>query len=141
MGGVCGHLGAARVRRRPRGEQGYSVVEAVITVPVMLGLTMLVVQYALLWHGRHVAEAAAQDGLRAARGFGATAAIGEREAADYLGQVAPRLLLQPTVQVERTATVVTVRVRAGVLSVVPGGGFTVEESAVGPVERFVGSRP
>lgn len=141
MGALRGHLATAWVRRRTRGERGYSVVEAVFTVPVMLGLTMLVVQYALLWHGRHVAEAAAQDGLRAARGFGATAVMGERDATDYLAQVAPRLLLQPTVQVDRTATVVTVRVRARVLSVIPGGGFAVEESAAGPVERFVGSGP
>jgi len=126
------------VRRSRSGDGGYSIVEAVITLPVMLALTMLVVQYALLWHGRHVAEAAAQDGLRAARGFGATAVMGERDAADYLGQVAPRLLLQPTVQADRTATVVTVRVRARVLSVIPFGGFAIEESASGPVERFVG---
>jgi len=133
-----GRLGTASVRRRVHGERGYSIVEAVITVPVMLGLTMLVVQSALLWHGRHVAEAAAQDGLRAARGFGATAAMGERDATDYLGQVAPRLLLQPSVEADRTATVVTVRVRARVLSVVPFGGFDIEETVAGPVERFVG---
>lgn len=126
--------------RRAGGDRGYSIVEAVITLPVMLGLTMLVVQYALLWHGRHVAEAAAQDGLRAARAFGATAAMGERDATDYLREVAPRLLLQPTVQAQRTATVATVRVQARVLSVIPFGGFDIEESVAGPVERFVGPR-
>jgi hypothetical protein len=48
------------------------VLEAVIVLPAMIVLAMLVIQYALLWHGRHVAQAAAQTGLRVARGFEAT---------------------------------------------------------------------
>lgn len=132
-------LGAARARavRRLRGDDGYSVVEVVITFPVLILLVMLVVQFALLWHARHVAEAAAQDGLRSARGYASTAELGQQDAQSYLAQVAPRLLLQPTVEVQRTPTTVTVRVHAGVLSIVPLG-LNVDETAVGPVERFVG---
>ena len=118
-------------------DAGYSVLETAITFPVLLLLVMLVVQYALLWHGRHVAEAAAQDGLRSARAFGATAELGQRDAQSYLRQVAPHLLSRPEVQVDRTQTTVTVRVRAQVLSIVPLG-LTVDETAAGPVERFVG---
>ena len=122
---------------RQRGDDGYSPVEAAIVFPVLLFVVFLVVQYALLWHGRHVAEAAAQGALRTARGYQSTAALGEQDARSYLAQVSPRLLLQPQVQVDRTATTVTVRVRADVLSIV-GTRLSVEETAVGPVERYVG---
>jgi len=123
---------------RLRGDDdGYSIVEVVITFPVLMLLVMLVVQFALLWHARHVAEAAAQDGLRSARGYSSTAELGRQDAQSYLAQVAPRLLLAPTVDVQRTPTTVTVRVHAGVLSIVPLG-LGVDETAVGPVERFVG---
>lgn len=133
-------LAAARTRkavRGSRGDGGYSVVEVVITFPVLMLLFMGVIQFALLWHGRHVAEAAAQGGLHGARAYTATADMGRQDAEAYLNQVAPNLLRQPQVQVNRTDTTVTVTVRAAVLSIVPLG-LTVEESAVGPVERYVG---
>lgn len=112
-------------------------MEAVITLPVVIVLTMFVVQYALLWHGRNVAEAAAQDGLRTARSYQATPAMGQRAALDYLNQVAPKLLTSPHVQVDRTPTSVTVHVRAHVLSLLGFAGLAVTETAAGPVERFV----
>jgi Flp pilus assembly protein TadG len=133
---------SARRRRRPPGarqygDDGYSIVEAVITLPVMIVLTMFVVQYALLWHGRNVAEAAAQDGLRAARSYQSSAAMGQQAALSYLSQVAPKLLTSPQVQVDRTATSVRVRVRAHVSSMLGFISLSVDESASGPVEAFV----
>ena len=122
---------------RLRGDDGYNVVEVAITFPVLMLLVMAVVQFALLWHARHVAEAAAQNGLRSARGYASTAQLGQQDAQSYLAQVAPRLLLAPTVDVQRTPTTVTVRVHADVLSIVPLG-LRVDETAIGPVERFVG---
>jgi Flp pilus assembly protein TadG len=113
------------------------VVEAVITLPVLIMMVMFVVQYALLWHGRHVAEAAARDGLRDARGYQSSAAAGEQTAADYLRQVAPNLLTEAQVNAERTDTTVTITVRAKVLSILPFGDFSVTETVAGPVERFV----
>lgn len=127
-------LVARRLRDR---DGGFSPIEAAIVFPVLVFMVMLVVQLALLWHGRNVAEAAAQDGLRSARGYQSTAALGQRDAEDYLRQVAPNLLPAPQVSVERTDTTVTVRVRAAVLSIVPLG-LAVDETAAGPVERFVG---
>lgn len=112
-------------------------------LPTVILLSLLVVQWALIWHGRHVAEAAAQNGLRTARGYDATAADGQTAASRYLSAVAPNLLKSPQVDVTRTATTATVQVRARVLAVVPGltvimsGGTSIEEHASGPVERFV----
>lgn len=128
---------AGALRRGSRGDGGYSVVEVVITFPVLMMMVMGVIQFALLWHGRHVAEAAAQGGLHSARAYSATADAGRLDTEAYLQQVAPNLLREPQVQVSRTSTTVTVTVRATVLSVVPLG-LTVEETAVGPVERYVG---
>jgi Flp pilus assembly protein TadG len=119
------------------GEGGYSTIEAVITLPAMILMTLLVVQYALLWHGRHVADAAAQNALRAARSYESTAEAGQDAATAYLAQVAPNLLTAPSVTATRTATTVTVQVRAKLLSVVPLTDFDVAADAAGPVERFV----
>jgi Flp pilus assembly protein TadG len=132
-----GKLRCSSSHRCARADDGYSVVEASITLPVLILLTMLVVQWALVWHGRHVAEAAAQDGLRAARGYQATAGNGQNAAKNYVQAVAPRLLISPRVDVTRTATTVTVHVHASVLSVLPGSGFEVDGTAAAPVERFV----
>jgi Flp pilus assembly protein TadG len=123
-------------RSRPS-DDGYSIVEAAITLPVIIVMTMLVVQYALLWHGRHVAESAARDGMEAARGFDASPEAGQTAARSFLTDVAPNLLTRPDVIVTRTPTTVRVLVTAHVLRVVPFGAFTVSESAQGPIEQFV----
>jgi len=112
------------------------VVEAAITLPALILFTMLVVQWALIWHGRHVVEGAVQDGVRAARGYQATATSGQQSAEAYLHAVAPRLLTSSRVEVTRSATTVTVRIHASVLSVIPFGGAQVDQVGTGPVERF-----
>jgi Flp pilus assembly protein TadG len=128
-----------RLRPAPgRGDdRGYSIVEAAITLPVVVLLTMLVVQYALLWHGRHVAQGAAAEGVRAGRGYLSSAAAGQARAERYLHALAPRLLTGSSVAATRDATTVDVHVRARVLRVIPFGSYEVQESARGPVERFV----
>ncbi len=141
MVAVMQPVGASRRRRSCRGrwraDCGYGILEVVITFPVLILMVGGVVQFALLWHGRNVAEAAAQGGLRSARGYASTAELGQQDARSYLSQVAPNLLQNPDVQVDRTLTTVTVTVRADVLSIVPLG-LTVRETVAGPVERFVG---
>ena len=127
----------ACARRGCHADGGYSVVAAAITLPALILFTMLVVQWALIWHGRHVAEAAVQDGIRAARGYQSTAASGQQSAQAYLNAVAPNLLTSPSVTTSRTATTVTVQVHARLLSVVPFADFDVTQTAAGPVERFV----
>jgi len=122
--------------RRDHTDSGYGIVEAVVVFPAVLAMLFLIVQFALLWHGRHVAEAAAQAALRSAAGYQSTAALGERDARAYLHQVAPKLLTAQDVHVHRTATGVTVQVRANVVSLF-GMHLSVSETAAGPVERYV----
>jgi len=124
------------IRGTCSGDGGYSVVETAIVWPVFFALILLVVQFSLLWHARHVAEAAARDGLEAARGLDGSSARGQAAATGYLDDVAPRLLTGPTVDVTRTATTVRVQVRAHVLRVIPGWDLTVAETVSGPVEQF-----
>ena len=73
-------------------EAGYNPLEAAIITPIIIVFTMLIVQFALLWHGRHVAEAAAQAAARSAAAYTSTAALGQADGASYLAQVAPHLL-------------------------------------------------
>ena len=135
-----------RARARARAafdarEAGFSTLEAVVVIPVVVIITMLVIQYVMLWHARNLAQAAAQNGLRVARGYQATAAQGQASAAQYLDTVAGNLLHNRHVDAQRGATTVEVTVHASVLSVVPFGSYTVDESASGPVERYVDSPP
>ena len=117
-------------------DHGYNVIEAAIVVPILVVMTLLVVQMALLWHGRHVAEAAAQAAARSAAGYNSSADVGRSDGASYLAQVAPNLLQSPSVSVARNGRTVTVTVTAKVLAVIPFADFTVTEGAQAPVEAF-----
>ena len=117
-------------------DRGSTVAEAVIIVPVIVIATLLVVQFVLLWHGRHVAQAAAQTAARAAATYQGSAQGGRAVGDAYLAQVAPSLLPGRDISVSRDATTVTVTVHADVLTVIPFGDFTVDERASAPVEAF-----
>jgi Flp pilus assembly protein TadG len=136
--------GAVAARRRHRGagqstedrDGGYSVLEAAITLPVVFFLTMFVVQWAIIWHARGVAQAAAQEGLRTAAGYQATAAQGHDDAANFLQQVSPGALADAKVTVDRGATTVTVTVKGPVPTIIPFASFNVDASATGPIEAY-----
>ena len=121
-------------------DDGYGVAAAVIIYGAVITVTMLVVQVALVWHGKHVATNAAQDAVRSASGYQGTAATAEADTRAWLDQVAGGLLPAPrTVVVNRYAATMTVSatVSAHVLSVLPLGHFTVTGTATGTVQRFV----
>jgi Flp pilus assembly protein TadG len=117
-------------------DRGFATLEAVIVIPMVVLLTMTVVQYVMLYHARNVTEAAARNGLRAARGYQASAAQGKTAAEQYLTDVAPKLLTARTCDAQRSAATVVIICRADVASVVPFGTFSVTEQATGPVETF-----
>jgi len=137
---TIGRWRASAVRRwrtaSSAADRGYNVIEAVIIVPIIIGFTLLVVQMALLWHERHLAEAAAQAAARSAAGYNSSAEVGHADGVNYLAQVAPNLLQTPDVRVDRTAFSATVTVTAKVMAVLPFADFTVTEVAVVPVETF-----
>ena len=124
-------------RLRDQGDRGDASVEAVIIVPVIVVLTLLVVQFVLVWHGTHVAQAAAQTAARAAAAYRADPGTGQAAGDAYLAEVAPNLLPGRTVTVTADATTVTSSVQAEVLTILPFAAFDVEESATAPRERFI----
>jgi Flp pilus assembly protein TadG len=125
---------AARLDALRGNDDGYNIVEFMLTFVALIVITMVVIQFALLWHARHVAQAAAQDALRTASNYQSTADAGQSDGYAYLHQVAPNLVLDPHVTVTRNATTVNVDVTGHVLSIGPFT-MTVHESASGPVER------
>ena len=124
-------------RLRDARDRGDATVEAVIIVPVIVVLTLLVVQFVLVWHGRHLAQAAAQTAARSAATYQAQPAAGQAAGDQYLAEVAPNLLPGRTVIVTRDAENATAIVTADVLTVIPFASFDVRETATSPRERFV----
>ena len=121
-------------------DRGYSVIEAAITLPVVFFMLMIIVQWAVVWHSRSIAQAAAQEALRSAQSYQSSAAAGQADGNNYLSQVAPHALGSGCVTVTRDAATVTVHVRCKVLSVIPFGDFSVDETITGPVEAYVNAR-
>jgi hypothetical protein len=111
-------------------------VEMVIATPVLLLLILLVVQFAEWQHAAHVAQAAASEGLAAARVQGGTAVAGQGEANDVLGQLTTGVLVNPSVHVSRGANTTTVTVTGEAQAVIPFLHLPVHATASGPVERF-----
>ncbi|PGH46792.1 pilus assembly protein TadE [Streptomyces sp. Ru87] len=107
-------------------------------------LALLIVQFALVWHARHITQYAAQRALAAARVQNATAADGQRQARTSLAALGSRVLTRPSVHVDRTETRTTVRVQGTVMPVVPGLTLHASAAASGPTERLTfpgGARP
>lgn len=122
---------------RRRTERGDATVEAVLAVPVLLLLLiMTVIQFGLWYHASHTAEAAAQEGARAARVEGGTAADGQDRAERFMHDAAPTLVNDVRVDVIRDAEVARVEVRGSVRAIVPGLHLAVHAEAESPVERF-----
>ena len=125
-----------RLERRRPAERGSAAVELVLLTPLLMVCVLVVVQFALWQHARHVLLAAAQEGARAARAQGATAEDGRLRAQDYIGQIGPDLVSDPVIEVDRTVDVVTVRIRGQAVNILPGLPLRVTATSVGPVERF-----
>ena len=106
--------------------------------PAVLLATFGLIQGALYYHARDVALAAATDGLTAARARTGSSSEGREVASTFLQRAGGDDVLQgASVTAERTATTATVTVTGRTLSLVPGlPGWTVSQSASGPVERF-----
>lgn len=119
-----------------RAERGSAATEAVLLTPILLFLCVLVVQFGLWYHAQHVVQAAAQEGVRAARAEGSTATEGQQRADAFLAQVAPTVVGSPEVSAVRDAETATVTVTGEAVMIVPGFSLSVRSTAASPVERF-----
>ena len=122
--------------RRLDRDRGSATTEAVLLTPVLLFLVMLVIQFGLWYHAQHVAQAAAQEGVRSARVEGSTADTGRTRAVDFLAGAGPTIVEDPVVTATRDAETATVTVHGHSVTVVPGFSFAIDATATSPVERF-----
>ena len=134
--------GRGRYLGGPGADQaGVSTVELVILLPLVVFLTFLPVQAALIWHARQVLIAAAQEGARAARAADLTDEqaqnVGTQQAQQFAGSVGGRAVAGTSVVVCRAGEQVRVQVTGQALAILPAFSITVHGQAVSPVEHFV----
>lgn len=121
---------------RPRADRGAVSTEVVLLTPVLLLLVLTVIQFGLWYHAQHVVQAAAEQGVEAARADGGTTRAGQQRAEDFLAAVAPTLVGDPVVTAERDADTATVTVEGQAVELLFGMSFPVRAEASSPVERF-----
>ena len=123
---------------RVRSERGAaSIAETVLVAPALLLALMMIVQFGLFFHARNVAETAAQEGVAEARAFDGSAATAETTTYEFLNELGPKMFTGRTVAVKRDQATASVTVTGTVISLVPGLKLEVQESAAGPVEKYV----
>jgi Flp pilus assembly protein TadG len=124
-----------QVRQRAARERGSVSIQMVLLMPALFSMMFLGMQAALIYQGRTVALAAAQEGAREAALDTGTAAGGIDAATSFVASTSAGLK-NTTVTGARSATTATVTVTVTTLSVVPGWTPTVTQSAAMPVERI-----
>jgi hypothetical protein len=127
---------------RRTGDRGSSAIELATLAPVLLILSMLVIQWALWFEARGVALSAAQAGARIAReqqpGWPAQS---RDEAVSFYQKVGTRLLSNPPDVIVSPSTGTPEQVYVSVGGTIPTliplvPALTVTEKAGGPVECF-----
>lgn len=120
--------------RALRGEGGQATTE-VMVFPVLLLLFSVVVQFALWYHAGSVAQAAAAEGVRAARAAG-SAPAGARRAEAFLAELGPSVVVAPKVVAERGPERARVEVTGQAVRLLPLLPLPVRAAAESPVEAF-----
>lgn len=125
-------------RLRGHREGGSVSLEIAVLVPAVLVAVFGLVQGALVIHARHIALAAASEGLAADVVRGAVDGAGRRAATGFVAAAGgDDVLRQVRVEVDRSPDTASVTVTGRALSLLPGvSGWTVHQTASGPVERF-----
>ena len=118
-----------------------SLVTLVLMVPALFLCILTVVQFGLWYHASHVAQAAAQEGARAARLMDGSGGAGESRAREMIRQLGSSLIVDPEVNAHRdpggNARVEVSGYAASILSFLDGR-LRVRAVSEGPVERFRG---
>ena len=118
-------------------ERGSAAVQLVVLMPALFTLMFLGMQAAMIYHGRTVAIAAAQEGARSAAAQNAGTGAGQDAASAFVASAGGEGVLRGvSVSSSRAAAVVTVIVTGTTLSVVPGWTPRISQSASAPLERL-----
>ncbi len=118
------------------GERGSVTVEMVVLMPVLLATLFGGVQAGVVFHARHIAIAAAQEGARTAAAYQASLPVGISTATTAAADWAGRTLTGVRVTGQRTATRVSITVQGSAISLLPGVSWPIEQTATLPVERL-----
>jgi Flp pilus assembly protein TadG len=125
-------------KRERRRDSGAATLEAVLVFPVLLLLVMFCIQVALWYHAAALADAAAQDGVRAARVQGGSASDGIDRANQLLDQAGPTILQGRQVSASRSPDVARVEIRGRCIELVPFVSLPVHAVAESSTEQFRG---
>lgn len=125
------------LRQALRHDRGAVSAELVIAIPLLLLLLLAIVQFAVWSHATHIAQAAASQGLAAARVHSGTASAGTDRAQQLLEQLAQSSLKGASVNSERGLETASVRITGTAAAVLPFLRLPVHAEAAGPVERLV----
>jgi Flp pilus assembly protein TadG len=125
----------------PGRDRGSSVIELVILAPALIFVSMLVIQFALWLDASHAAQAAAQEGDRAARASefnnqGGWQQTATQVAMNYYHGLDTSVLGDVTVSklsYDATANTVSVTVSGKLTGIFP---LTISQTVSGPVECF-----
>jgi Flp pilus assembly protein TadG len=128
-----------RGRRLARDDRGASSLELAILGPAVIAMTFISVQFALWYHAKNVAQAAAEAGARASREYQATDSDGVQQARQVFGQLGGPKVTDGGVSVtpSRTATTVTIKLDGRSIALLPGLNIPIHVTAGGPIEQFV----
>ncbi|EDX21199.1 conserved hypothetical protein [Streptomyces sp. Mg1] len=119
-------------------DRGESSIQMAIVFPLILLVTVAVVQASMWVYARNIALTAAREGVAAARTYQAPEGAGVARATETLGRIAGDSLAGSTVSTTgSSATEVRVTVTGQALSLIPGlSGLSVSQSASAPRERW-----
>jgi Flp pilus assembly protein TadG len=129
--------GRAPDRSRSR-STGATSIELALLAPVLLFVILLVVQFAMWYHARHVALAAAQAGARVARGqvTGDWQSVAKSKAESYAHQIGPNIINGVVATPSGGANERFVDVDGEAITVIPFKKWHVHQRAGGPTECF-----
>jgi hypothetical protein len=111
--------------------------EIALATPLLLLILLGIVQFALWSHGTHIAQAAATEGLAAARVHSGTVADGETRARAVVDELGDGPIRDIAVHASRTVEQARVEVTGVAATVVPFLQLPIHAEAAGAVERFV----
>ena len=120
-------------------EDGSVSAEVALAAPALMILILLAVQFGLWYHASNVVRSAAQEGVRAARVEGATAADGEQEALRFLAEAGAETVGSSHVTAIRDASSARVEVQGTAPGLIPGFHLGVRAVSQSPLESFRGA--
>lgn len=118
------------------GERGSVTVEMVVLMPVLLATLFGGIQAGVVFHARHIAIAAAQEGARTAAAYQASLPDGISTATNTAANWAGQTLTDIRVTGARTTTRVSITVQGSAISLLPGVSWPIQQTATLPVERL-----